>query len=277
MHLERLPAPALARHVACVWVQRVAPNAGPSAHRTIPHGSVELACPVGGAPRVVGPQTGPVLETLEPGAVVVGVRFHPGAAPPVLGLPASELVDLDVAAAELWGAGARRLGERVAASLTEEAAGRALEEAVRWRLARAAHGGDLDPVAVEAVRRLGPWRDEDVGSLPAALAISERQLRRRCHAAVGVPPKALQRMLRFQGFLAVAQSPASAGGELARLAADVGFADQAHLTRESVRLAGQTPAALLRDARRHCDPAHDHAASRAPLLRAREDAAAAAA
>ena len=55
-------------------------------------------------------------------------------------------------------------------------------------------------------------------------------------------------------------------GSLARLAADLGFADQAHLTHESIRLAGQTPAVLLRDAAEHCRPTHDHAASRRPLL-----------
>jgi hypothetical protein len=55
-------------------------------------------------PRVVGPQTGPVEYTLAPGAAMVGVRLTPGAAPSVLGVPASEVVDLSVGADDLWGA-----------------------------------------------------------------------------------------------------------------------------------------------------------------------------
>jgi hypothetical protein len=80
---------------------------------------------------------------------------------------------------------------------------------------------------VWAVRRLMPWRAGEIGSLSSLLAISASQLRRRCLAAVGIGPKGLQRTLRFQGFLALAQSagvrptPAGGGG-LADLAAEAG-------------------------------------------------------
>ena len=91
---------------------------------------------------------------------------------------------------------------------------------------------------VEAARRLD--RPETrVDTLAADLGLSERQLRRRCHAAAGYGPKTLQRVLRFRRFLAVAN------GDLARAALDAGYADQAHLTRECTRLAGRPPAALL--------------------------------
>jgi AraC-like DNA-binding protein len=82
------------------------------------------------------------------------------------------------------------------------------------------------------------------------IGLSERQLRRRCHEAVGYGPKTLQRVLRFRRF--VAQIDAAAGPphgparDLATIAAKVGYADQAHLTRECRALAGLTPAALAR-------------------------------
>jgi AraC-like DNA-binding protein len=56
---------------------------------------------------------------------------------------------------------------------------------------------------------------------------------------------------------------------VARLAADAGYADQSHLTRESAKLAGLSPRTLLRNIERYCGPSHDHAASYAPLLPAR--------
>jgi AraC-like DNA-binding protein len=90
----------------------------------------------------------------------------------------------------------------------------------------------------EAARRL-VRPGTRVESLADDLGLSERQLRRRFHAAAGYGPKTLQRVLRFRRFLA--------GGEpdLARAALDAGYADQSHLTRECVRLAGRTPTALL--------------------------------
>jgi AraC-like DNA-binding protein len=79
---------------------------------------------------------------------------------------------------------------------------------------------------------------EDVG-------LSVRQLRRRCHAAVGYGPKTLQRVLRFQRFVRMIDAPAGPP-TLAAAAAQSGYADQAHLTRECVALSGLTPAGLTR-------------------------------
>jgi AraC-like DNA-binding protein len=53
------------------------------------------------------------------------------------------------------------------------------------------------------------------------------------------------RVLRFRRFVARIDADGDPA-DLARLAAEAGYADQAHLTRESTRLAGLTPAALAR-------------------------------
>jgi hypothetical protein len=60
---------------------------------------------------------------------------------------------------------------------------------------------------------------------------------------VGYGPATLVRVQRFQRFLALAG--VHPGATLARLAADAGHADQAHLARECRRLSGLAPAALL--------------------------------
>jgi AraC-like DNA-binding protein len=260
---ERRPAPLAAGHVTCVWVQQVAAESAPYTHRTVPNGSAEVLCAIGSVPRVVGPQTGPTEEVMAPGSTVVGVRFRPGAAPSGLGLPASELVDLDLGADELWGGAAVALGEALAGCASPQEAAATLEAAIVRRLA---DGVDLDPIAIEAVSRLLPGRTHDVGSLTSELFISERQLRRRCQAAIGLAPKTLHRMLRFQGFLARAGTHERPSTQLARLAAEAGYADQSHLTRESVRLAGISPHPLMLESERHCRCAHDHAASYGPLL-----------
>jgi AraC-like DNA-binding protein len=269
-YVERSPVAPLARHVSSVWIQRIAPGAASYTHRSVPSGAVELICPVGGVPCVVGPLTLPLVEELAPGTTVVGVRFHPGAAPSALGVPASALVDLTPEAEALWGRSAIALGETVAAAPTPQHALAAIQ---RHLAARIAGAPPPDPLVTEAVRQLR-WRTEDVGSLTRSLHISERQLRRRTQAEVGLAPKALHRVLRFQGFLALAQHALTLGKPptddgLARLAAEAGYADQPHLTRECLRLTGSSPRAFLGDVEQSCGCGHDHAASFAPLLRAR--------
>ena len=79
-----------------------------------------------------------------------------------------------------------------------------------------------------------------VEALAGELGLSERQLRRRFHAAAGYGPKTLQRVLRFRRFLAASRE------DLARAALEAGYADQAHLSRECARLAGTSPGRLAR-------------------------------
>jgi AraC-like DNA-binding protein len=245
-----------------VFVQTVSPGATRHRHRTIPHGGVEILCPVGGLPQVVGPQTEARVESLAPGATVVGARFRLGAAPAVLGVPASELVDLTIGADELWGAAAIELAERVAAAAVTAEATVVLEQVLFGREA-----APTDPVVAEDADRLLPGHADDVAALSSELFISERQLRRRVVAGIGLAPKVVHRLLRFQGFLALAHDRQGRPAELARLAAEAGYADQSHLTRECLRLSALSPAALLRESLENCRAAgHDHAVSYAPLL-----------
>ena len=159
----------------------------------------------------------------------MGLRFRTGTAGQVLGLPASELRDARVPLSEIWGA---ELAERLGEAPSAEARRALLESSVLERIA------EPDRLVLAAVRRLGRPGTR-IGELSDALGTSERQLLRRFNGAVGYGPKTLDRVLRFQRFLARARD-----GDLARTAADLGYADQAHLTRECVRLSGLTPARL---------------------------------
>jgi AraC-like DNA-binding protein len=172
----------------------------------------------------------------------------------------------------LWGRPAVVVGDHVAGAASPEEAVTHLQKLIAGRLA--AGTVSQDPLVAEAVRRLMPWRTGEVGSLAPLLGVSERQFRRRCQSAIGVAPKALHAMLRFQRFLAQAQFALSqgkkpAGDGLALLAADAGYADQSHLTRECVRLTGLTPRAFLGETEQSCGCGHDHEVSFAPMLGSR--------
>ncbi len=228
MYRELAPPPDLAGLLACVWLSR---SSGAGA--ILPDGCSDIVW-TGDALRVAGPATRPAAVTVPRGTAVFGVRFRIGAAGPALGMPADELLDADVALEDVWPEHAARLAEGAA---LRGLAG--LVDALRARVA-AVSPDPLTRAAAVGLARPGAR----VAELGTQLGISERQLRRRFDEAVGYGPKTLARVLRFQRFLALA----GAGDGLAGLALDAGYADQAHLTRECVRLSGDTPVRLLANA-----------------------------
>lgn len=234
---EWRPRPELASLVACVW-ERTLPAAGAvTATRVLPDGCVDVVVGSDGRRFVAGPDTGPVLHSVPAGATVTGLRFRVGAAGVGLDLPVAELRDERVPLDALWNGDAEEVGERV--GLAADTRGRlaVLQEAV---LARIGDAVALDPVVTEAALRLGR-PGARVNEIGPELGVSERDLRRRFQRAVGYGPKLLDRVLRFQRFLARAgRSP-----DLATTAFELGYADQAHLTRACRELSGLPPTKLL--------------------------------
>ena len=218
---------------AVLWSWRTEGDAGTG--RVLPDGCMDLIW-TGGGLLVAGPDT--VAQPAErlPGDDTVGLRFAPGTAPAVLGVAAWELRDRRVPLDALWpDAESRAALERVAEADDRAAA---LEALVRERVA-AAGGWTRDPVRGGVLD--GLRRGVGVAGISAELSLSERQLRRRCLELFGYGPKTLDRVLRLERALAAAR----AGEPFARVAAGVGYADQAHLAREVRALAGVPLTELL--------------------------------
>jgi AraC-like DNA-binding protein len=267
-YVERPPLPGLAGVVRTVWIQRTGEAAYVQRH--LPTGGVEIHFPIGGDPQLVGPLTGPQIEVIPEHTAIVGVRFLPGTAPP-LPTVLDDLVDQRLGLTELWGSSVDRLVEAMAGAGTPERALMFLQAHLLQEFRRA---GRMDPLVVEAVKALMPWHPVNIDTVANHVTLSASQLRRRCLEAVGVSPKVLQRTLRFQGFLALAQAGVAATGRrgedgVAGLAIDAGYADQAHLSRECVRLTGRTPRQLLGGDLDRCACGHDHSASYTPFLATR--------
>jgi AraC-like DNA-binding protein len=267
-YLERAPLPELAGVVRTVWIQRTGETAYVQRH--LPTGGVEIHFPIGGRPQLVGPLTGPEVELIPARTTIVGVRFHPGTAPP-LPTVLDDLVDQRVELVDLWGSLEDRLVDTMARAGTPERALLFLQTHLLQEFRRTVC---VDPLVSEAVRALMPWQPLNIDALANHLALSASQLRRRCLQAVGMSPKVLQRTLRFQGFLALAQAGATATGRrgadgVAGLAIDAGYADQAHLSRECLRLTSLTPSQLLGGDIGRCSCGHDHSASYQPFLATR--------
>jgi len=214
--------------LACLWV-RVVGEEGERAD-VLPDACSDLMWSPGRGGFVAGPDTGPAPFTAGPGAVVLGIRFRPGAGGAALGLPLSELRDRRVDLAEIDPA----LAAELHAGLGPQEAAQILE-----RVARELAAAPTDLAVAAAVARLADPAAR-VESLADEIGLSERQLRRRFHAAAGYGPKTLQRVLRFRRFLAGPRD------DLARAALEAGYADQPHLAREVAKLAGTTPGRLIR-------------------------------
>ena len=231
MRIERAPRQSLARHVVRLSATRSA-----SAAPLLPDAAVELVWSGTGL-FVRGADTRPFAVGSFPERTFVVLTFQPAAAAETLGLSGRALADAWVAISELWGRSERDRLESLLAAATPREAMTILEDAVE------AHTREAPDPAVQAVFALLRSPRTRVHDLAERLGLSERQLHRRCVAALGFGPKMLDRILRFQRFRAFALARPQLG--LGRLAAEAGYADQAHLTREALRLGGATPRTLV--------------------------------
>ena len=236
---ESRVAPELSAHLVCAWTGQFGAAGEQYTDRVLPDGCIDIVW-TGDEISVAGPDTRCVALEWWPDARFAGVRFRPGLAPGVLGVPASALLDARTDLRDVIGARADDLAERLARAPSLGAAAAALTEAVRGWLPRAAPPNRLVQAAVAGLRRNEP---RTVASLAARLGVGERQLHRRFVAAIGYGPKLLHRIMRFRRFLRLG----AAGGErnLAALALEAGYADHAHLVRDCQELAGLPPGRLL--------------------------------
>ncbi|MBB5911987.1 AraC-like DNA-binding protein [Nocardia transvalensis] len=187
---------------------------------------------------VAGPDTRGYVPGAGIGTRISGIRFYPGTAPALLGVPAHELIDSRVPLTELWSAARVRELTGMVASADDPLSG--LEELARRRAAEVA---PADPVLPHIVRRL------ETGAAVAAVAdelgLGSRRLHRMSLSAFGYGPKMLARVLRMQRAVALARG----GIPFAETAFRAGYADQAHLAREVRELAGKPLGQLVsRDA-----------------------------
>ncbi|MCC9688940.1 MULTISPECIES: helix-turn-helix domain-containing protein [Streptomyces] len=208
---------------AAVWTSVPAGGDGPG--RVLPDGCMDLLWHDGRL-LVAGPDTHAYVDGSSAGPWS-GIRFHPGTAPTLLGVPAHELRDRRVELADLWPAAeVRRATARVHGAPHPA---RGLED-VALRLAASA--GPPDPLLTRLVAALDAGRP--VAGTADALGLGARQLHRRSLAAFGYGPKTLARILRMRRALALAH----AGVPFAETAARAGYADQPHLSREVRSLTG---------------------------------------
>ena len=223
----------------------------PGRHTTAASALLPLVIPVGHRHRVFGADG----RMTEVGAFVAGshdaigaveatgftgvqVDLTPLAAHRILGGGVAELAGSIAPLDAVFGRAGDRLVERL--GNTGDWA-RRLDLVERFLVDRLDDGPDPDDVTAVVWRRLATGATT-VDAAVDGLAYSLRQLRRRVVAGLGLPPKRLARLVRFHRTLVRLERDQRT--PLARIAVELGFADQPHLTREFRDFAGTTPATM---------------------------------
>ncbi len=180
----------------------------------------------------------------------IQLAVHPLASRALFGVPAAELSVTDFDAVPVLGRGVMQLHERAT-------------EARRWPEAFAvvarylihAHRGRDDVSVRPELAHAWHLLERRRGRVPVAVladrvGLSVRHLTTLFRREVGRTPKTIAMLMRFEHATARIADAAHAGDrrsrvDLAAIAADTGYCDQAHLTREFVRFAGVPPRAWL--------------------------------
>jgi AraC-like DNA-binding protein len=240
------PSAPLAPFVEYHWIVRWDLRGQPSHEQTIvPHPNVHLVFEASGA-GIYGVDRSLFTRRLSGQGQALGVRFRAGCFRPFWGAPIAQLSDRVVPATRLFGPLAEKTRQAIMCADTDEDMVGGAESLLISALP------ERDPAA-EQVASLVAWITSDaslrrVDQLSAASGLSVRGLQRMFADYVGVSPKWVMRRARLHE--AAARADSGEPVDWAALAADLGYADQAHLTRDFTATIGVPPsryaAALLR-------------------------------
>ncbi len=230
------PRPDLTEVLACAW------TAAPTGeHRLVPDGCIDLLWTSQGHLVLCGPETTAWTFALPEGTTAAGVRFLPGVAPALFGFDASKILNRQVnPVGRMAGSYWLTLVDELMGRHDSAAQREVLESFVNTRVGES----DVDSgIADLVVDRVVAHQSVTTADLADVLGLSTRQLHRRAVVSFGYGVKTLARLIRFQRFLALVEGVADQ--PLAHRAAEAGYSDHAHLTRDCRAITGLTPTEFL--------------------------------
>lgn len=236
--IPRPAAPALRGHVLGYCGFEATPK-GALLHRILPFNVTTLIIDwTGASPLITGPRDTGLLYGESGWRSGVTIGLTPAGVRRLLGVPQPELAGRILSLDDLIGPRAVRLAERLAATPDWESRFAALD---RWAATRLAATGEADP---EPLIDTAWWRLQTgrapatIGALATRLGVSQRYLQLGFRRQIGLPPKTVARIGRFQR--AVTTLHRVEGGYAAP-----GYADQPHFCRETRAMTGVTPRELF--------------------------------
>jgi len=260
VYQSRLPKPPLRPFVDLLWAADGASVSTPECSRelVLPTGAMHIVFRLDDRPLRVfkdrsdavgdlvgcsvigGARARPYLRDVSMPTPSVGALLRPGASELMIGAPAREFSHAHTPLEDVWGSGpvaeiAERLSEACSASDRLDV----FEAALAARLPRVC---GIDPLVAHALARFGA--SCRVGEVVRESGYSHRHFTTLFSTTVGLKPKPYCRLLRFGRVLD--QLIAEPGIAWADLAADQGYADQAHFNREFREFANVSPGCYRR-------------------------------
>jgi AraC-like DNA-binding protein len=190
---------------------------------------------------VAGLSDVPALTEYQSDQHGIEVNLTPLAARRLLAVPMSEVANRVVDLDDLLGRDGQELVERLAGSRGWEARFALLDDVLGARLAETAT--PPPEVAGAWARLTGAHGRVPVADLAQDAGWSRRHLVTRFREHVGISPKVLARVLRFERVVELLQR--DDGTRFAEIAYSCGYADQAHLNRDFRAFAGDTPSGYM--------------------------------
>jgi AraC-like DNA-binding protein len=259
---QRTPQGPLARYVESVWHargripyarERIAPTGSTVAGIVL--GAPIRQTPDGGPPFLartgflIGPHDRSLVNEPTADTHCVGIVATPIGCRAVFGVDPAPLRGRVVDLLAAWPAAASLRQELLGDDAHPDRMLAATEEVLRTGLDESDRGLDRCAAAV-ALLEDSPARP--VADVAAELGVSHGHLDREFTRVVGLSPRTLARVLRVRRLLE--QIDVSDRVAWTRLAADLGWYDQAHLIRDVTRHTGVPPSAYVAAQRRFLDP-----------------------
>lgn len=231
------PSPAVARFVDRYWLSswdlRGRP---PYTQQVLAHPVVNVVFTEGTA-LAHGVKTAIDSRTLRGAGWALGIMFRPAGFRPFAGGPASALTGRAVPLADLLGPAAAELSRRVHAAAPGEDMARLADSFLAGIVPPDAQPSELTTSIAE--RAAADPSLVRVDALAARAGVGVRQLQRRFADHAGISAKALLR--RYRLYEAAERARLQHEVDWAELAAQLGYSDQAHLSREFSALIGMPP------------------------------------
>lgn len=222
----------------------------PLRRENLPHPSVHVVVERNRS-GIFGVTSGKFVRVLEGTGSVFGIKFRPGAFHPLLRSSVSQITDTIMPLHDLFGADGIAYEEEML-SLTNDPD--KIECAERFLTAHIPDHkeGNIESDTIElintiidrVIRQKDILRVEDIS---AQFSIGVRSLQRMFEMFVGVPPKWIIR--RYRLFEAVDAMNSGAEADLAQLALQLGYFDQAHFINDFKAMVGVSPGDYLKNRR----------------------------
>jgi AraC-like DNA-binding protein len=264
------PGRALAGHVDYFGSWEGGPAAGEHTSRALPRGAVTAVIDVGGGSDsgsfgdfctsdgrnrlavppafVVGPGVASHVIRIGPSQRSMTIHFRPAGALAFFGCPLGELENAFVGLNDLWGRSADLLCERLAGTGSAPRRVALVEAFLLNRLRR--RGGRPQPWLAAVLRSAELDPSMRVSKAHDLTGLSPRRFTDLFRSDVGMAPKPYLRVRRLQAAMRALHTPV----QIASVAADLGYFDQAHFVREFRSFTDMTPTQYAQ--RRSSMPGH---------------------